>query len=93
MKKTKSRSSAKKNRNSGSTKTVDIPLRVRYLSDKSTYKEFKNLRYKGKIYRSGDPVLIRNEADEDTDFVCRLLTIYRCDDEEGPVVLIEVEWY
>lgn len=67
-------------------------LRERYLSDATKYRGYKNLKYKNSIYRVGDAAYILNEDDPSNDFLCKLLAVYRVDEEEKTHVFIEVQW-
>lgn len=68
-------------------------LRHRYLSDPSKYKEYKQLKYRNHIYKVGDAAFISNEDDAYNDFICKLLAIYRVDEEEKTHVFIDVQWF
>lgn len=68
-------------------------LRSRYFSDPSKYKQYRNLKYKSHIYKVQDAVLILNEDDPTNDFICKLLNIYRYDEDDRTLVFIEVQWY
>jgi len=56
---------------------------------------YKLVKYKGNIYHLEDTLLIRNEADVNSDFICRLLRIIRPLKPESLKVLafLEVQWF
>jgi hypothetical protein len=67
-----------------------------YLSDPNSFVDtYKIVKYKGNIYHIAENLLIRNEADANNDFICKLLRIIRPLKPESLKVLafLEVQWY
>ena len=65
-----------------------------YLSDPSSFVDtYKVVKYKGNIYHIEDKLLIRNEADANSDFICKLLRIIRPLKETLKMLaFLEVQW-
>jgi len=84
-----------KRQKSTSTNAND-ELKNEYNNDPSAYVDsYEFLKYKENTYKINDTLAIRNEADFNNDFVCKLTRIIRPRDLESSKVLafLEVQWY
>ncbi len=79
---------------SASTNAND-ELKNEYTNDPAAYVDtYEFLKYKDYTYKLNDTLAIRNEADFNNDFVCKLTRIIRPKDLETSKVLsfLEVQW-
>ena len=66
------------------------------LSDPSKYNDtYTGIKYKNTVYRVKDNLLIRNDADPENDFVCKMVRVIRPNNIEEYMILavLEIQWY
>lgn len=86
--------SHKKTDNSAQSVSFDEGVKY-YMSDPSRYIDtFKAVKYKDKKYNLGDDMLIKNEGDPYSDFVCRLVRVIKPAkrDNRGILAFLEIQW-